>query len=326
MAYIFKPAHSKYFSICWVERTLDGKRAWRRMSTHTENYEEAQEMREMFEAAQQKRLRKDVVASLLKAAGDTETISSDVLLSQLWQWYGDHCEIRGAEKQQRDRHNKLDAFIEWLDTAHPELKTVQEVTRRIASEYWQVLAQRGVSASTRNNHLSALHTIWSAVHAPMELPSNPWDAIERDRGGSVPYQPFTPEEMSALRTAATGFHSDVCEASFWPAAIEMGYYTGLRLGDIATLEFEELRRDDEFLILVPNKTRHWGDDRVAVHSLSLPWTHLLPCGTEGFVWPLAAQAYRAFTLSSDFTAIAKAAGIQLDREPEEGERRNKNVR
>ncbi|MBQ6474206.1 MAG: hypothetical protein IJJ33_19625 [Victivallales bacterium] len=326
MAYIFKPANSKFFCICWVERTPDGKRVWRRRTTGTDNYDEAEELCKTFEAARAKRLCKETVASLLKAAGDSESIAPDVNLTDLWTWYVSHCEIRCAERQQRDRQNKLSLFISWLTETHPELKTVQEISLRIASEYWQALASQGAAASTRNNHLSALHTIWSAIHAPMELPSNPWAAIQRDRSSSIPYQPFTAAELIALRCAAEEFHSLCAEEKFWPAAIEMGYYTGLRLGDIATLEFEELRRDDEFLILVPNKTRHWGDDRVAVHSLSLPWIELLPFGTDGFVWPKAAASYATSSLSAEFSAIATSAGIQLDREPEEGERRNKNVR
>ena len=158
---------------------------------------------------------------------------------------------------------------------------------------------------------------------------NPWSAIKRDRNGSIPYQPFTHEELEALRKSARTFVSQFAEPGFWPAAIEMGYYTGLRLGDIATLTSIELRTEDDFLVLVPNKTRHWGDDRVAVHSLSLPWVRMLPPILEesnDFIWPLAAASYQATRLSDDFTAIAKTAGIQLDREPEEGERRNKAVR
>ncbi|MBQ6470883.1 MAG: tyrosine-type recombinase/integrase [Victivallales bacterium] len=325
MAYLFKPYNTKHWYICWTTRAPGQPTVWHRRTTGCTNREEAEEILRQFRAAQEGRLRRDTIASLL-ASATGENYLVEVELTDLWDWYGRHCDLTGAAKQQRDRQNKLNAFIAWCQKAHPEIRRVQEITLRIAAEYWQSLANDGAAPSTRNNHLSALNTIWSAIHAPMELPGNPWSAIERDRGGSISYRPFTPAELQALRTTAALFPSTLTEPGFWAAAIEMGYYTGLRLGDIATLDFSELRRDEDFLILIPNKTRRWGDDRVAVHSLSLPWVRLLPEGETGPVWPRASAAYSSLQLSSEFTALAKAAGIQLDREPEEGERRNKVVR
>lgn len=327
MAYIIKERHSKFYYLCWTDK-VDGKTVWRRKSTGETDRDKAQEYLEMFVSVREGRARRDKLTDFIREAG-MKTISQEVELSNLWEWYIAHCEVSGAEKQQRDRHNALNRFIAWLAAAHPEYTRVQEISLRLASEYWQALADKGDAPSTRNNNLSALNTIWSSIQAPMELPINPWAAIKRDNKGSIPYQPFTSDELEALRKASREYTSQNAEPGFWPAAIEMGYYTGLRLGDIATLTADELRTDDDFLVLIPNKTRHWGDDRVAVHSLSLPWVRMLPPIMEesaDYIWPKAAASYQTLHLSEEFTAIAKAAGIQLDREPEEGERRNKAVR
>ncbi|MBQ7650915.1 MAG: tyrosine-type recombinase/integrase [Victivallales bacterium] len=327
MSYIIKAKASKYWQLCWTEKK-DGKTVWRRMSTGETDRDKAEEAKETFDAVREGRARRDRLTSLIKAAG-LDTIAEEVELDKLWEWYGCHCELTGAEKQQRDRRNALNRFIAWLRRVHPEYTRVPEVSLRIASEYWQSLADKGDAPSTRNNNLSALNTIWASIQAPMELPTNPWAAIRRDTNGSIPYQPFTSEEMTSLRLAASNYFSQLADIGFWPAAIEMGYYTGLRLGDIATLTAEELQKEDDYLVLIPNKTRHWGDDRVAVHSLSLPWVQMLPNipdGYTGYIWPKAAASYLALRLSEDFTAIAKLAGIKLDREPEEGERRTKTVR
>ena len=327
MAYIIKERYSRYYYICWTEK-VDGKTVWRRRSTRETDRDKAQEYLDIFNNVRSGRARRDRLTELIRQAG-MNTIAEEVELSALWEWYTSHCELSGAAKQQRDRHNALCRFIEWLRKQHPEFTRVQEVSLRLASEYWQSLADKGDAPSTRNNNLSALNTIWGAIQAPMELPVNPWAAIKRDTHGSIPYQPFTREELEALRKAARTFKSQNAEESYWPAAIEMGYYTGLRLGDIATLTSNELRTEDDFLVLVPNKTRHWGDDRVAVHSLALPWVRMLPPiieDSDAYIWPKAAESYQAGKLSEEFTAIAKSAGIQLDREAEEGERRTKAVR
>lgn len=328
MSYLTKPFGTKYWHICWT--TKEGKKTvWHRKTTNETDRDRAEELRELFDKARDGRLKRDTITSLLRAAG-RQDIPLEVPVSELWQWYCAHCEVSGGNKQRRDRQNALTRFEIWLKNTHPELERVSEISLHICSKYWQYLAEQGFAPATRNNNLSALNTVWSAIHAPMELSSNPWSAIKRDTQGSVPYQPFTRAEMTALREAARIYTSqEDIEEDFWPAAIEMGYYTGLRLGDIATLTCSEMKKDEDYLILIPNKTRHWGDDRVAVHSLSLPWVRMLPAipvGDNRYVWPKAADAYIHLRLSSDFTALALSAGIKLDREPEEGERRKKTVR
>ena len=325
MAYLRKFPGSNVWYIQWNVR--GDKRKRKCMSTGETDYDKAMQMLDAFNDALDRRRQSDRLNELFKAATGAP-IREEVELSDLWKWYGDHCDITGAERQKRDRELALMRFIAWLEGHHPEVSRVREVTLRIASEYWTWLANaKNNSASTRNNNLSALKVIWSSVRAPMELEINPWDAIRRDQGGSISYQPFTPEEMAALRKAAKTC-TTVVEPDFWPCAVEMGYYTGLRLGDIATLEWDELPEDGDFLILAPNKTRHWGDDHVAVHSRSLPWVALLPERGDGYVWPLAREVYgrNRHTLSVEFATFAASAGIILDREPEEGERRKKNVK
>ncbi len=313
-----------HWYIQWNEKK-DGKWRARTRGAGTTVCAEAQRRLKIFNDAEAGRVSEDRTRSLFKAVG-VDAVRENPELTLLWQWYLDHCDVSGAEAQRRDRENALNRFVKWLDAAHPEIKRVREVSLRICSEYWKHLEKEGKSASTRNNNLSALNVIWSCVHAPMELDSNPWAAIRRDQGGSIRYQPFTQEELDSLRRMAAVFRT-LAEPEFWPAAIEAGLYTGLRLGDIATLDWSELPLDDSFLILVPNKTKHWDEDRVAVHSLSLPWVKLLPeRRPEGLIWPMAAECYAAGRLSKEFTEMAKAAGIVLDREPEEGERRTMNVR
>ena len=324
MAYLVKK--NTVWQIQWQEKdAATGKWRARSRSTGSADYAEAQKLLKVFNDAQAGRLAEDTAVRLLQSAG-VDNVRENPELTQLWQWYISHCDVYGAEKQQRDRENALIRFIKWLDAVHPEIKRVREVSLRIASEYWKALELDGKSASTRNNNLSALNVVWSNIHAPMELDSNPWAAIKRDQGGSIRYQPFTLDELKALRNAARGFASAV-EPDFWPAAIEVGLFTGLRLGDIATLDWTELTQDDNYLIIVPNKTRHWDPDHVAVHSLSLPWVKLLPERREdGRLWPVAADFYERRQLSHEFTALAKQAGIIIDREPEEGERRTKAVK
>ncbi len=326
MAYLRKYAQSKYWQIQWVYRDENGRRVWRSVSTGETQYDRAREVLEVFEAAQSKRLARDRINHIIQSAG-MKPMFIDVKLKDLWEWYSSHCEMTGDTRTQRDKRNTLTRFIEWCKDNHPEIEQVREITLGIASEYWKSLADDHKSASTRNNNLSALNSIWSDIHAPMELEANPWKAIKRDRGGSIKYLPFTLDELDKLRKSARKFKGYEIESDFWATAIEIGFYTGLRLGDIATLEWEEIPIDDNYLILKPNKTRHWGEDRVSVHSLSLPWVKMLPPRQEkGYLFPLAAKAYKEKNLSREFRDIALLAEIEIDREPTDGERRQEKVK
>ena len=220
MAYLRKPPESQYWHIQWVSRKPDGSRVWHSRGTGETNYDKAMELLEIFNDAQQRRNVTDRVNAILLAAGTAPT-TVEVELTSLWTWYVNHCNVTGEARQQRDRHNTLDRFLLWINKNHPEVMRVNEVDLRIASEYWKSLENDGKSASTRNNTLSALNTIWSAIHAPMLLSSNPWDAIKRDNGKSIRYQPFTQDELDALRFLAQVFPSQA-EKDFWPCAIEIG--------------------------------------------------------------------------------------------------------
>ena len=326
MAYLRKFPNSKYWQVQWVCRDANGRRVWRTRSTGQTDYDKAMAVLEIWEAAEVGRLARDRINNIVQSAG-LKPIFTDVDLKDLWEWYNSHCEMVGDAKTQRDKRNTLNRFIEWCKINHPEIKQVREVSLSIASEFWKSLADSQKAASTRNNTLSALNSIWSDIHAPMELDDNPWKAIRRDRGGSIKYCPFTLDELDKLRESARKYKGYEIEKEFWPTAIEIGFYTGLRLGDIATLDWEELSQDDNFLILKPNKTKHWNEDRVTVHSLSLPWVKMLPPRKEsGSLFPLAAEVYKDKNLSREFTNIALAAGIEIDREPNAGERRQRKVK
>ncbi len=326
MAFLRKFSQSKYWQIQWVSRDANGRRVWKTRTTGETDFNKATEILKIFEAAQSGRLARERINSIIKAAG-LRPIYEDVKLENLWEWYNSHCEMNGDTRTQRDKRNTLFRFIEWCKANHPEIEQVREVSLGIASEYWKSLADEHKSANTRNNNLSALNSIWGDIHAPMELDINPWKAIKRDRGGSIKYLPFTLEELDKLRESARNYKGYGIESHFWMIAIEIGFYTGLRLGDIATLDWEELPLDENYLILEPNKTRHWGDDRVTVHSLSLPWVKMLPPRKgKGYLFPLAAKAYREKNLSREFKEIALHAGIEIDREPAEGERRQGKVK
>ena len=204
MAFVTKQRGSQFWYICWAER-IDGKTHWLKRSTGEIDREKAQQLLELFQSVKEGRAKRDRLAELIRAAG-IQAVAQEVDLADLWDWYVSHCDVSGAERQRRDRLNALNRFIAWMSKKHPEYRRVQEISLRLAFEYWQVLAEKGDAPSTRNNNLSALNTIWSSIQAPMELPLNPWSAIKRDSSGSIPYQPFTAAELAALRAAARITH------------------------------------------------------------------------------------------------------------------------
>ncbi|MCK5804015.1 MAG: tyrosine-type recombinase/integrase [Lentisphaeria bacterium] len=311
-----------------VKRKVDGKWKKKVVSTGTTDREVATRLYlEPMKATMDGRKEKERVERALSAAG-AKVVSRRVALDAVWELYLRSAEVSAAPRQVRDRENKWGIFRRWLELRHPEIAEIREIAIREVAEFWKWLAEDGKSPHTRNRYRSQLKVLWDGVAVAAELTTNPWTLIQQDRGVVGTGSDLSMEQVRDLVAKARDYVSRLGE-NFWACAIMMGVETGLRQGDIATLEYDELLEEDGYLVLRPNKTKRWGRDRVAVHSLDRDWVRLLPRAKgEGFVWPMAAKAsgkhWRA--LSEEFRELCELCGIETKRAPEPGERRKESVK
>lgn len=137
------------------------------------------------------------------------------------------------------------AFADWMKEKQADKPTLREVTREIAEEYASSLNHGKFSASTYNKHLNLLTLVFRVVKNKAKLASNPWEDIQRKRIVANSRRELTVDELRNVCQAATGELQTL---------LALGIYSGLRLGDCATLRWGEVDLPRGMIRRIPNKT------------------------------------------------------------------------
>jgi len=137
------------------------------------------------------------------------------------------------------------AFEKWLRQKLGEAATLRDVTQEIAEEYAAQLNHGRLSASTYNKHLNLLTLVFRVVKKKAHLTSNPWEEIQRKRLTANSRRELTIEELRKICQKATGELQTL---------LGLGVYSGLRLGDCATLRWGEVDLTRGIIRRIPNKT------------------------------------------------------------------------
>lgn len=118
---------------------------------------------------------------------------------------------------------QIGQFVAWAGDG----VDVRAVDDDMAERYARHLAEH-YSGNTYNKHLNTLDAAWAAVGRSAGTDANPWHDLPRKRLDTHVRRSLTPEEIAAIRAAATGEDR---------ALIEIGLRTGLRLGDACRLDW-----------------------------------------------------------------------------------------
>lgn len=137
-------------------------------------------------------------------------------------------------------------FVDWLKATKRSAPALRDVTPEMATDYAVYLTtERGLSAGTFNKHINTLSLVFRVLAGPARLTVNVWDDIKRKRSVPVSRRELTVEELRRVCAAADG------ELRL---LLAIGLYTGLRLGDAATLRWGETDLVRGIIRRVPNKT------------------------------------------------------------------------
>ena len=139
-------------------------------------------------------------------------------------------------------------LVEWLKANHPEVKTIQQVTHPVAEAFAEYIA-RNFTAGTFNKYRVLLRCVWNALAETARLKTNPWEAIRRKKQTPHVRRALTADELKRVLAAASGEMR---------VLFAVGAYTGLRLGDCATLRWESIDMAARTLTVTPRKTARRG--------------------------------------------------------------------
>ena len=137
-------------------------------------------------------------------------------------------------------------FCAFVRDNFPEVKYLSEITETIAERFLYSEWEKGITERTYNERITKFRSMFSALSYDAGLRKNIWKSIGKMSEGHVSKKPFSKSQLDAIFSAASGSMRTLCM---------IGLYTGLRLGDAATLKWEEINFERSLISRLPNKTR-----------------------------------------------------------------------
>jgi len=208
----------------------------------------------------------------------------------------------------RQYESEFDRFRTWLAEQLPDAVSMCSVTEKTAAAYAQHLTASKASPSTFNQHIGFLRLLWRLLKKEVRMPDgNPWDSVNRRHLVGTSRRELTLEELRTVCAASNGELR---------ALFGLGIYTGMRLGDCATLRWGEVDLLRGVIRRVPMKTsrRKTIPVLIPVHATlrSILETIPRPKGTD-FVLPESAERYLTqgpSALSRQIQSHLEACGVR----------------
>jgi integrase len=187
-----------------------------------------------------------------------------------------------------DLHATLRRFVDFVQTKHPNMKDVGQVSSAVAGEFMAAEEARGLAAKARNDSLKRLRAVFRYLLTVELVARNPFDVIPLHKEDHVHRRPLTPEEIAKLLKA-------VEEDDFTRPLIVCALSTAMRRGDCCCLKWADVHLDGKdpagrpVLDHITVKTSKTGDTVTALVDERLK-AELVRAKTNAdgkspFVWP-----------------------------------------
>jgi integrase len=181
------------------------------------------------------------------------------------------------------------AFSDWMKEKHADAPALRDVTKEIAEDYAASLNGGRLSPNTYNKHLNLLTLVFRVLKHKAKLTSNHWEDIQRKRITTQSRRELTVDELKTVCRDATGELRPL---------LALGIYSGLRLGDCATLRWGEVDLQRGIIRRIPNKTARRNPKPVIVpiHPVLRDMLAATPTDMRGdYVLPETAALYNRRT-------------------------------
>lgn len=200
------------------------------------------------------------------------------------------------------------SFADWLENSRPGA-ALRDVSTELAGHYVSHLNQAGISPNTFNKHINLLHLVFRVLKKQGRLTENPWEEIPRKRLATQSRRELTVAELKRVCDSAVGEMR---------LLFALGIYSGLRLGDCATLRWGEVDLHRRIIRRVPNKIarRKSVPVLIPVHAvLQSLLTGLPESERREYVLPETAAAYlrRSDGVTDAIQAHFGSCGIPIHR-------------
>jgi integrase len=257
MASITKDAHqppkSPFWIACYNGVGTDGKVRRLKRSTKATDRKLAQKLADEWEAleklAGEKRLTESHCRKVIAQMYE-RTTGAPLHFNTAREWLNEWLESKKTETEQR-------AFLKYKQIVNEFLSHIgkkadhllREITQADIRSWRDALKRKGLAAPTVNHAIKILRMPFNAAHDAGHIEINPTkNAVRplRDDARNGEKDVFTPEQIAELIKAAP--------SEDWKGAILCGYYTGLRLRDLADLQWSVVDLEKGTITVTTRKT------------------------------------------------------------------------
>ena len=209
-------------------------------------------------------------------------------------------------------------FTKWLKENHREVVEVRQVKRPMVEEFLAKLKD-GNAASTFNNRVCVYREIYRVLGDKARCKFNPFDGVKLMNDDSHARRELTVEELKRLSEAASRVGPE------WRKLFAIGVYTGMRVGDCATLLWTEVDVVRSIILRVFRKTKRFAHGKptmVPIHpALSKVFQETPVAERTGYVLPTIAEWYLkpgtgrpkvAYQLKKIFNAAGIVTSVEVE--------------
>jgi len=287
-----------------VRLWLNGRR--RSVSTGVSDRDQAAAIDAQLTAALRGKIQRDrmvrVLDAMLGVQGDAAMEAAGLVLKQVWKRYAAVPDLGLATETLRKRRLSVERFIRWAETGAPGLTYAGQVTRQVGAQFLDSVRKHGTGGKSCQNLRGDLSAVWGVLGGRHDL-RNVWREVPAPKvRDAASGRAFTDAEYARIRTAARAVGND------WEGVCVVGYWTGLRYGDVARLRWNQVR--DGALWITPAKTRRHGVTVcVPIHERLAAFLAGRPRRGED-VFPLHVARFKSSQRRGEFAAILQRAGVR----------------
>ena len=242
-----------------------------------------------YRAADEKAVIEHLAGKLATVTAEVERFDDEraprLTIADAWQKYiAAHNRPDSGDATLRQYEFQWERFAAWMEARRPAA-ALRDVTDEDAAAYAADLSA-DLGPSTFNRHTGLLRLVFRVLAKTARIRSNPFADIGTKKAVQHSRRELTVEELARVCAAATGELRTL---------FAIGIYTGLRLGDCATLGWGDVDLIRGAIVRIPNKTARRNPKPVTIPlhpSLAGVLANTPEKKRRGYVLPVMSAGYR----------------------------------
>jgi hypothetical protein len=240
--YVFKRG-SKYY----IEINIDGKR--KKKSLYCKKLNDAKKKAKEYLRPMDAESKEEIavyIAQAKKISSPCTVKVDDAWTSFSEKWKGT------ASGTLKNYENQWGRFKKWLNSNHPQITELKEITEPVASAYTAKLIEEDqLSASTYNQHRGALILITNELAEKAGVEKNYWEKTSRLKDPGITRKELSEEEIKKILVSFADPKLKLPHKDEMRVLFHIGAWTGLRLADAILLKWPSIDLKQEIINCMP---------------------------------------------------------------------------